>query len=98
MRADAATTSPWLGSDAMGPLQIVWFKRDLRTADRQPLLQASRDGWARRWEVRMAEPFAPPPRPGGASPPAGPRSRPDSHHHRSGRQTPAECEKRSRPP
>jgi deoxyribodipyrimidine photo-lyase len=28
----------------MGPLQIVWFKRDLRTADHQPLLQASRLG------------------------------------------------------
>jgi deoxyribodipyrimidine photo-lyase len=28
----------------MGPLQIVWFKRDLRTVDHQPLLQASRQG------------------------------------------------------
>ncbi len=28
----------------MDPLQIVWFKRDLRTADHQPLLQASRLG------------------------------------------------------
>jgi deoxyribodipyrimidine photo-lyase len=28
----------------MGPLQIVWFKRDLRTVDHQPLLQASRLG------------------------------------------------------
>ena len=28
----------------MGPLQIVWFKRDLRLADHQPLLQASRLG------------------------------------------------------
>ena len=28
----------------MGPLQIVWFKRDLRTVDHQPLLQASRRG------------------------------------------------------
>ena len=28
----------------MGPQQIVWFKRDLRTADHQPLLQASRLG------------------------------------------------------
>ena len=28
----------------MGPLQIVWFKRDLRTVDHQPLLQASQLG------------------------------------------------------
>jgi len=28
----------------MGPVQIVWFKRDLRVADHQPLLQASRGG------------------------------------------------------
>jgi deoxyribodipyrimidine photo-lyase len=28
----------------MGPLQIVWFKRDLRSCDHQPLLQASRLG------------------------------------------------------
>ncbi|MFZ9754364.1 MAG: deoxyribodipyrimidine photo-lyase, partial [Cyanobium sp.] len=28
----------------MGPLQIVWFKRDLRTVDHRPLLQASRLG------------------------------------------------------
>ena len=28
----------------MGPLQIVWFKRDLRSFDHQPLLQASRLG------------------------------------------------------
>ncbi len=26
------------------PVQIVWFKRDLRVADHQPLLQASRRG------------------------------------------------------
>jgi deoxyribodipyrimidine photolyase len=24
----------------MGPVQIVWFKRDLRVVDHQPLLQA----------------------------------------------------------
>ena len=29
---------------AMGPLQIVWFKRDLRVVDHQPLLQASSQG------------------------------------------------------
>jgi deoxyribodipyrimidine photo-lyase len=28
----------------MGPVQIVWFKRDLRVVDHQPLLQASRQG------------------------------------------------------
>ena len=28
----------------MEPLQVVWFKRDLRVADHQPLLQASRAG------------------------------------------------------
>jgi deoxyribodipyrimidine photo-lyase len=28
----------------MGPVQIVWFKRDLRVVDHQPLLQASRLG------------------------------------------------------
>jgi len=28
----------------MGPLQIVWFKRDLRTVDHRPLLEASRLG------------------------------------------------------
>jgi hypothetical protein len=28
----------------MAPLQIVWFKRDLRSVDHQPLLQASRLG------------------------------------------------------
>lgn len=28
----------------MGPLQIVWFKRNLRTADHQSLLHASRHG------------------------------------------------------
>jgi deoxyribodipyrimidine photo-lyase len=28
----------------MGPVQIVWFKRDLRVVDHQPLLQASRCG------------------------------------------------------
>jgi deoxyribodipyrimidine photo-lyase len=28
----------------MGPLQIVWFKRDLRLADHRPLSEASRDG------------------------------------------------------
>ena len=26
----------------MAPLQIVWFKRDLRVIDHQPLLQASK--------------------------------------------------------
>ena len=29
---------------AMGPLQIVWFKRDLRVVDHQPLLRASSQG------------------------------------------------------
>jgi len=29
---------------AMGPVQIVWFKRDLRAVDHQPLLRASRHG------------------------------------------------------
>ncbi|MFZ0407619.1 MAG: FAD-binding domain-containing protein, partial [Cyanobium sp.] len=28
----------------MGPVQIVWFKRDLRVVDHQPLLQACRQG------------------------------------------------------
>ena len=28
----------------MGPLQVVWFKRDLRPADHLPLLEASRHG------------------------------------------------------
>jgi deoxyribodipyrimidine photo-lyase len=28
----------------MGPLQVVWFKRDLRAADHRPLLEASRHG------------------------------------------------------
>ncbi|MFM7394060.1 MAG: deoxyribodipyrimidine photo-lyase, partial [Cyanobium sp.] len=28
----------------MGPVQIVWFKRDLRVVDHQPLLQACRRG------------------------------------------------------
>ncbi len=28
----------------MAPLQVVWFKRDLRTADHRPLLEASRRG------------------------------------------------------
>ncbi len=28
----------------MGPLQVVWFKRDLRPADHRPLLEASRRG------------------------------------------------------
>jgi len=28
----------------MAPLQIVWFKRDLRVVDHQPLLQACRLG------------------------------------------------------
>jgi deoxyribodipyrimidine photo-lyase len=28
----------------MAPLQIVWFKRDLRVIDHQPLLQASQRG------------------------------------------------------
>ncbi|MFO7629187.1 MAG: FAD-binding domain-containing protein [Prochlorococcaceae cyanobacterium] len=28
----------------MGPLQVVWFKRDLRAADHRPLLEASRRG------------------------------------------------------
>ncbi|MEX0588043.1 MAG: deoxyribodipyrimidine photo-lyase, partial [Cyanobium sp.] len=28
----------------MGPLQVVWFKRDLRIADHRPLLEASRSG------------------------------------------------------
>ncbi|MCP9774466.1 cryptochrome/deoxyribodipyrimidine photo-lyase family protein [Cyanobium sp. WAJ14-Wanaka] len=28
----------------MGPLQVVWFKRDLRTADHRPLVEASRRG------------------------------------------------------
>ena len=43
-QAIAPSPAPWLGSRAMGPLQIVWFKRDLRTADHRPLLQASRLG------------------------------------------------------
>jgi deoxyribodipyrimidine photo-lyase len=29
---------------AMGPVQLVWFKRDLRVADHQPLLRACRHG------------------------------------------------------
>ena len=29
---------------ASGPLQLVWFKRDLRIADHKPLLEASRLG------------------------------------------------------
>ena len=32
------------GASAIGPLNIVWFKRDLRIADHRPLAAAARAG------------------------------------------------------
>ena len=43
-KVSSRSATPQSGSEPKQPLQVVWFKRDLRTVDHAALTQASRSG------------------------------------------------------